>query len=278
MGPEHQEILKEYARRIEQGTYSAFIDGSVNTNVAYKPEFVSNNYKAGKKVLSTVESELLHCDAFFISVAFITLGGITPLLQTLAELEEKGIPGRILTTDYLNFSDPKAIRKLHELSNIDIRMYMADEDEGFHTKGYIFKNQEIYRIIVGSSNLTLTALTKNREWNTRIISTEKGAYAEEILKEFQELWNSEKTNRYEDFIEKYEIAHEVSQKQRNIARDVFRKNGTVELDQYKLKPNSMQTAFIANIKKIIDVGKDRALLISATGDRVILVTGQAEAA
>ena len=48
--------------------------------------------------------------------------------------------------------------------------------EGFHTKGYIFKKEEMYRIIVGSSNMTLSALTTNREWNTKIVSTEQGEY------------------------------------------------------------------------------------------------------
>ena len=46
--------------------------------------------------------------------------------------------------------------------------------EGFHTKGYIFKKEEIYRIIIGSSNMTSAALTSNREWNTKVVSTEKG--------------------------------------------------------------------------------------------------------
>ena len=40
--------------------------------------------------------QLLACDKFQISVAFITMGGITPLLQTLKELEKNGIPGEIL--------------------------------------------------------------------------------------------------------------------------------------------------------------------------------------
>lgn len=265
MIPEHQKALEEYAKRIEEGSYTAFIDGSAGTNLAFKPEFVSNNYKAGKKVLSTVESELLHCDAFFISVAFITMSGITPLLQTLKELEDRQVPGKILTTDYLNFSDPRAIRKLHGLSNIDIRMYMAEEDEGFHTKGYIFRNQEIYRIIVGSSNLTMTALTKNKEWNTRIISTEQGEYAEQILGEFHSLWDSDRTRTFDKFIEDYETAYKISRKQRKIARDAVAATGTVELAQYRLKPNSMQTAFIRNLDALIRAGKKRALLISATG-------------
>lgn len=67
-------------------------------------------------MISSIEDELLVCDQFQISVAFITMGGITPLLQTLKELEKKHIPGRILTTNYLNFSEPKALEKLNGLS------------------------------------------------------------------------------------------------------------------------------------------------------------------
>lgn len=77
-----------------------------------------------------------------------------------------------MTTDYLSFSDPKALKKLNEFLNIHLKMYNTSASKiGFHTKGYIFKKNEIYRIIVGSSNLTQSALTKNREWNSKIIET-----------------------------------------------------------------------------------------------------------
>jgi len=33
--------------------------------------------------------------------------------------------------------------------------------EGFHTKGYIFKEEEVYRIIVGSSNMTMGAVKES---------------------------------------------------------------------------------------------------------------------
>ena len=84
---------------LRSGLETAYIDGTVASSLAYKPQFISNNYKQGKKVLSSIEDELLLCDQFQISVAFITRGGITPLLQTLQELERRGVPGRILTTD-----------------------------------------------------------------------------------------------------------------------------------------------------------------------------------
>lgn len=144
--------------------------------------------KRGKKVISSVEDELLRCDEFQISVAFITMGGVTPLLQTLKELEEKGIKGQILTTNYLNFSEPRALEKLNSLKNVTLKMYDVEvAGNGFHTKGYIFKKEEIYRIIIGSSNMTSAALTVNKEWNTKLISTENGEVAEEIVEEFQKL-------------------------------------------------------------------------------------------
>ena len=248
--------------QMKDGFNTAYIDKTYSSNLAYKPQFISNNYKEGRKVLSSIEDELLSCKEFFISVAFITMGGVTPLLQTLKELERRHIPGKILTTDYQNFSEPRALRKLAELSNITLKMYRTDEaQEGFHTKGYIFKNEELYRIIVGSSNLTLSALTKNREWNTRIVSTDQGEYVEDLMAEFTDLWDSKYAVAFDDFIDEYSLNYRVIQKQRKIAKQAQ----TPSLEQYKLQPNSMQLGFIANLEKIQKSGESKALLISATG-------------
>lgn len=106
-------------------------------------KFILNNTKDNIKVISTIESNLKQCDEFIISVAFITESGITSLLQILKELEEKKIPGKILTTDYLFFSQPRALIRLNNLKNIEVKLYSVNEtDFGFHTKGYIFKNKK----------------------------------------------------------------------------------------------------------------------------------------
>ncbi len=247
---------------IRKGFETAYIDGSLASSSEYKPQFISNNYREGKKVFSSVEEELLKCDNFQISVAFITSGGVTPLLQTLKELEKRNIPGKILTTNYLCFSEPKALEKLNELSNITIRMYDVEAaEQGFHTKGYIFKKDEIYKIIIGSSNLTRDALTINREWNTKIISTEKGEMVNDILNEFNELWDSEYTLDFYEFYENYKLRYDIIKEQRRIAKE----DQITSIEKYDLKPNIMQLGFISNLKKIITSGEKRALLISATG-------------
>ena len=245
-----------------KGFEAAFIDGNTAVELAYQPQFLSNNYMDGRKVLSSIEDELLNCNSFCISVAFITLSGIEPLLQTFKELERKGIPGRILTTDYLTFSQPKALRKLKELTNIDLRMYCTGgENDGFHTKGYIFQDSDVYRIIIGSSNMTSAALTINKEWNTKIVSTEQGAFAVQILHEFEELWNSSKTKPYADFIGSYETKYNAIKEQRRRAA----KEENLSTAQFLLEPNSMQVEFIKNLHGLVEDGARRALLISATG-------------
>ena len=244
------------------GFETAYIDGSVASSSIYRPQFVSNNYKEGKKVLSSVEDELLACDRFQISVAFITMSGITPLLQTLKELEKRNIPGQILTTNYLDFSEPRALEKLNGLSNITLKMYDVEAaHEGFHTKGYIFRKDEIYRIIIGSSNITSAALTSNREWNTKLISTKQGQMTKEIISEFNELWNSKYALSFDEFYENYKERYKIIRHQREIARQ----EEITSLERYKLQPNSMQVGFITNLKKILASGEERALLISATG-------------
>ena len=242
--------------QLNDGFQTAFIDYEHSSEIEYRPQFISNDHTQGKKVLASIEDELKKCSSFYISVAFITDGGIAPLLQIFKELEAKGVHGKILTTDYLNFSSPTALEKLDRLSNIDLRVYRTDGHDGFHTKGYIFKQDELYRIITGSSNMTQYALTMNKEWNTKIVSTEKGEYIKEILTEFDYLWSQ--ATPITDWIETYKAIYN-AQKQ-SVAR-----SNVPNLEYYELRPNTMQVSFINNLKKLVNDGEKRALLVSATG-------------
>lgn len=247
-------------RKLIDGYHRAFIDSSRESDLTYSPSLVSNSH--GRKVLSVIEKEMKGCDNLFISVAFITMGGIAPLLGTLKELEKHGTKGRILTTDYLMFSDPRALDTLSSLQNLDVRIFKTGEhNTGFHTKGYMFHNGDNLRIIIGSSNLTQDAITKNHEWNTRLVSSMNGAYAKDVEAEFEDLWNTSVC--YEEYRDEYAELYENSKKERE---DVSRLTRTLDLGYSKvLQPNSMQELFTHNIEEIIHAGGKRALLISATG-------------
>ena len=55
-------MQEEKISLIRSGLETAYINGNVASELSYKPNFVSNNYNEGKKVLSVIEDELLKCD------------------------------------------------------------------------------------------------------------------------------------------------------------------------------------------------------------------------
>lgn len=248
---ENNLTLKE---ELLKASETGLINSRVDSNLALTPKLIINDYSRGSKVLNEIIYELNKCEEFFISVAFITNSGILPLLETLKTLNKKGIKGKILTTDYLNFSEPKALKKLLEFSNIEVRVY---NKENFHTKGYIFKHSNHYKLIVGSSNLTQTALTKNKEWNLKVSSLEEGLLTENVVCEFNTLWN-DANDLTLDWINTYE----------NIYRkqiEYTKKTTIPSIAQYKLRPNKMQVAAIESLNKLRESGEHKGLLISATG-------------
>lgn len=93
--------------------------------------------------------------------------------------------------------------------------------------------------------------------------------AKQIVEEYNELWNSRYALSFDNFYEEYKERYQIIKRQREIAKS----EETPSIEKYRLKPNAMQVGFITNLRKILEKGEDRALLISATGERGIFVTG-----
>ncbi|MFD1553052.1 DUF3427 domain-containing protein [Putridiphycobacter roseus] len=242
-------LLDDFEKSLQTG----FIDKSINSEILYRPELLVNSKKPKKKVLSTIISELEKCNSFFISVAFATADGVISLRNALESLEEKGIKGKIIVSQYLNFTQPEALRKLLKYRNIELRIATNSNS---HSKGYLFKTDEHYNLIVGSSNLTGSALSQNKEWNLKVSATHSSEIAEKVLSEFNDDFNLGIAVN-EDFIVEYE---ETYNKQK-----LFYNEASHKLKPKEIKPNSMQIEALENIKKLRSENKTKALLISATG-------------
>ncbi|MEN9639059.1 MAG: hypothetical protein RLZZ262_927, partial [Bacteroidota bacterium] len=138
--------MNELIQSFTQSLQTGFIDKSILSNLDYQPELLVNQRSPPKKVLSSILHELEFCDQFFISVAFVTTSGVATIINKLKDLEDRGIKGEILVSQYLNFTQPEALKRLLQFENIDLRI--ATEGN-VHAKGYIFRNKEHYNLIVG---------------------------------------------------------------------------------------------------------------------------------
>ena len=95
--------------RILEGAQNGLLDAEIPADPSFVPALLYNDYHRGEKVFCSLEDELRHCDSFCFSTAFITLTGLEPLKPVLRELQRRRVPGKILTTNYLSFTQPEAL-------------------------------------------------------------------------------------------------------------------------------------------------------------------------
>jgi superfamily II DNA or RNA helicase len=240
-----------------QSYHTGFIDYSAASVRDYRPELITNDRSAGKKVLTTVLRELSECDEFWFSIAFITTGGVAALINTLVEVEKRGVKGKILASQYLNFTQPEALKRIRRFRNIDLRIDTLNKS---HSKGYLFRKMHTYTLLVGSSNLTQNALSINKEWNLKVTATGGGEIIRSVMTEFTRDFTAA-TQVTDDYLDGYQriIA---SLRRMEAAR---LKQPLVDDQPSVVQPNNMQSEALLNLEVLRDRGKKRGLLISATG-------------
>lgn len=269
----------EYASvRFVESLKSSFIGSHQDPDDRYSPKILANDDALSSNVLTTLKAELADCSSFAFSVAFITASGMQVLAAVLSDLRARNIPGRILTSTYLNFNDPDALRKILEYPNIEARVYQGD----LHAKGYLLSKKQISTIIIGSSNLTQKALTCNKEWNVLFRSFPDGRMLLDVKEQYEKLWDdcdsvpltSKWIADYEDYLHAQILPTKESGTKapfkEAVASDCGCSNiadraGAIRSSGAKIVPNKMQEKALESLAVLHDRQEPRALLVSATG-------------
>lgn len=244
------------AQELQQSLASALIDDKINSLPDLQPQIIYNDYNSGFNLLVELLQELQTCKQFYFAIAFITQSGLICLKECLKLLQEKNITGDILTTDYLYFNQPKALQELQQYPNLNIRIYTK---ENFHIKGYIFEQNDYYTLIVGSNNLTQTALKANKEWSLKINSLANGALIHNTLSQFQQMWQ-EAMPLTDIWLKQYTDKYHSLQK---LKRQFATTQENISTND--IAPNKMQQEALKALEKLQQDNKHKALLISATG-------------
>ena len=255
--------MEQLIRKIENSLYKGFIDQNKPVSAQFKPKLLTN--KNHESVLSTLLQELKTCNTFTFSVAFITEGGLATLKTMLLDLKLKGVKGRILTSTFLNFNQPKMFKELLKLENVEVRL---TGEKGFHSKGYIFEHTDYYSLIVGSSNLTDSALKANYEWNVFLTSLENGEIINHFKNQFEDAWNAA-IPLTEEWITAYKQTYELQPFIKHTATNALEINTkylTNDLAKsLAIQPNKMQSVALQQLKDLRETDAKKGLIISATG-------------
>lgn len=245
----------------------AFIDKTISSE-RLNPKFIVNNPEKKDFLLTTLHKELNTCQSFFISVAFITQDGLNAIKTQLADLAAKGITGKILTSTYLGFNEPKVFSSLMEIPNLEVRI---SNKKGFHSKGYLFEKEDHQTFIIGSSNLTMSALKLNYEWNVKLTSDDNGEMITTIQEHLSKEWLDAELLTREwivDFEQKYSMMV--------IPKTIAMGQSIADLEAKKpdyIAPNKMQKLALENLRELREAGNRKGLIISATGTGKTFLAG-----
>lgn len=213
------------------------------------------------KFLNKIKDSLKKCKSFCFSVSFIKKAGLILFEREIEEALERGVKGKIITSTYQNFTDIASLRTFNEWqrkhSNFECHLdFNCFDDNGFHSKGYLFEYEDSIEIIVGSSNITRFALLKNIEWNISLISNNELESMNKAKEEFNFLW--ERTfDLTDEIIRKYSIILDYAIEKWDM--------DYINPMTQNIVPNSMQRKALKELRRYRDIGVKRALIISATG-------------
>lgn len=134
-----------------------------------------------------IARELPSADRVDLLMSFVKWSGFVELRDALAAFQPR--PLRVLTTTYLGATDPEALEALRELG-AEVRVSYDERRTRLHAKAWLFHRDTGFgTAIVGSSNLSHTALRDGCEWNVRLSQRDTAGLFAKLRTTFDQYWD-----------------------------------------------------------------------------------------
>ncbi|GEM03661.1 DNA helicase [Halolactibacillus miurensis] len=218
-----------------------------------------------------------------ILVSFMMVSGLELILPSLQRSLDKGTQIKILTGDYLYITQPDALSRLDELvGDIELRLWKS-HGVSFHPKAYLFESDHEKQVIVGSSNLSKSALTTGVEWNVSIEQQGQADVFEEAEESFLQLFYADQTvpiNRetIEQYRQRYETYHakypgfvdrwhsrEAEALMFDETEPTIVRESSNNQEPIIIEPRPHQALALDALDNVIKEDYDKALIVMATG-------------
>lgn len=220
--------------------------------------------------LSHAIASATHID---MAVAFIRNSGLELIQNDLIVALEKNILNnikptkiRILTSDYLEVTDPLALRNLMLLQEkgAEIKIFQTKKDgASFHLKAYLFAEFEEGRLtqgtaFIGSSNISKMALMGGLEWNYKVsYPTDNGLL--EARSRFNDIFN-----HHNAIVLSHKWINEYEKNRKNNP-SIFPINSQENETTPTPQANLIQREALIALQKTREIGFKRGLVVLATG-------------
>jgi len=221
----------------------------------------SNLFTGGQSKVpmnAEIERDIESADSIYLIVSFLKLSGLNLIYDKLKKFcNNPNHKLKVITTTYCGVTEAKAVERLSQLPNTEIRISYNTKIERLHAKSYIFeRNSGFSTAYIGSSNLSKSAQTDGLEWNIRVTNVENPHIIKTAIATFNLYWNSQ---NFEDFNEGgVEKLYEELKKEKQPTD-----SSRLSLVKYTILPHQKQ--ILDKLIAIRENGVKRNLVVAATG-------------
>jgi superfamily II DNA or RNA helicase/HKD family nuclease len=245
--------------------------------------------KSIKLVTNNIYEELLEglqsARSIHILTSFVMKSGVNVLAPHLKVAAERGVEIQVCTGDYLFVTQPEALERLITIhSNISVRLFKSN-GKSFHPKAYLFDIPDEHGyLIVGSSNLSRSALKTGTEWNLSLAESVSPETYLEASDQFQKTFlhdqtipvNKETLEEYQLQYERYHQNHpnlvrtwtEAEEQEMTLPKVEPAQEPEVIVDPaapYIITPRPSQQEALELLQNTLEEGYDKAMVVMATG-------------
>ncbi len=182
-------------KKTEQ-TAAKFETARPETGFLYSSLFTGRGSKI--PLYSEIKKDIESSDEIFFIISFLKLSGLNLIYEDLKKFcNQANHKLRIITTTYCGITEPKAVERIAELPNTEVRISYNTKKECLHAKSYIFiRNSGCSTAYIGSSNLSKSAQTEGLEWNIRVTNAENEHIINAAKATFDTYWNNPDFEEY----------------------------------------------------------------------------------
>ena len=229
-------------------------------------------------LLHEIRHALKSATSIEIAVSFIRNSGLDLIIEDIQDAvasSSRQVKLSILTSDYMNITEPQALKRLMLLKErgADICIFESRQSTSFHLKSYIFIRENDEKLqsasaFIGSSNISKTALTDGIEWNYQInFPNDKDAEAitriKHIREEFTYLMSLSQVKPLTfSWIQDYEVRYENARK---VTPMYSSASLPLETEHKIPEPKEHQIAALDALRLARESGLKKGLVVLATG-------------
>jgi superfamily II DNA or RNA helicase len=211
-----------------------------------------------------LQREIASADAVDMLVSFVKWSGLRVIIEQLEDFSRRGGRLRVITTSYIGATDVRAIDELSRLPGAEVKVSYDTRGTRLHAKAYVFERATgLTTAYVGSSNLSVPAMTSGLEWNVKIARQELPETVEKIRATFESYWESDEFERYDE--SQHDRFVEAVRHERGAGAGAGGA-ATVDTALFDIRPYPYQQQVLDRLRAEREVGGHwRNLVVAATG-------------